>query len=44
MAEFVKLNPAEVQFLHEQNPDLSGDPITAGKIELAPITCTFLVV
>ena len=22
MAEFVKLNPSEVKFLHEQNPDL----------------------
>ena len=25
-------------------PDLSGDPVSAGKIELAPMTCTFLVV
>ena len=25
-------------------PDLSGDPIAAGKVELAPMTCTFLVV
>ena len=25
-------------------PDLSGDPVAAGKVELAPMTCTFLVV
>ena len=25
-------------------PDLSGEPVKAGKIELAPMTCTFLVV
>ena len=25
-------------------PDLSGDAITAGKVELAPMTCTFLVI
>lgn len=25
-------------------PDLSGAPVSAGKIELAPMTCTFLVV
>ena len=25
-------------------PDLSGDPISAGKVELAPMTCTFIVV
>ena len=24
-------------------PDLSGAPVAAGKIELAPMTCTFLV-
>ncbi len=24
-------------------PDLSGEPVSAGKIELAPMTCTFLV-
>ena len=25
-------------------PDLSGDAVAAGKVELAPMTCTFLVV
>lgn len=32
--------------LDENNdlPDLSGEKVTAGKIELAPMTCTFLVV
>ena len=25
-------------------PDLSGAPVAAGKVELAPLTCTFLVV
>ena len=25
-------------------PDLSGDPVAAGKVELAPMSCTFLVV
>ena len=25
-------------------PDLSGAPVAAGQIELAPMTCTFLVV
>jgi hypothetical protein len=25
-------------------PDLSGAPVAAGKVELAPMTCTFLVV
>ena len=92
MAEFVKLNPAELVELHEQNerlmsynvefaevpagtictlagkdgnkratvmtlngrdlvlgennelPDLSGAAVAAGTIELAPMTCTFLVV
>ena len=25
-------------------PDLSGAPVAAGKIELAPLSCTYLVV
>ncbi len=33
MAEFVKLNPAEVQFLHEQNPDL-----VSYNVEFAEVT------
>ena len=33
MAEFVKLNPAAVQFLHEQNPDL-----VSYNVEFAEVT------
>ena len=33
MAEFVKLNPQEVKFLHEQNPDL-----VAYNVEFAEVT------
>ena len=29
---------------NDELPDLSGVPVPAGKIELAPLTCTFLVV
>ncbi len=29
---------------YNELPDLSGAPVAAGKIELAPMTCTFLVV
>ena len=25
-------------------PDLSGDPVAAGKVEIAPMNCVFLVV
>ena len=28
---------------NDELPDLSGAPVAAGKIELAPMTCTFLV-
>ena len=33
MAEFVKLNPGELQFLHEQNPDL-----VSYNVEFAEVT------
>ena len=33
MAEFVKLNPSEVKFLHEQNPDL-----VSYNVEFAEVT------
>ena len=33
MAEFVKLNPGEVKFLHEQNPDL-----VSYNVEFAEVT------
>ena len=33
MAEFVKLNPSELKFLHEQNPDL-----VSYNVEFAEVT------